>query len=84
MLSNETFSATDFKMYPNPNTNGTLHFKTTTTLSVRVFNVLGKVVATQKIDADSNSFDISLLPKGVYLVKVNSGSSSITKKLIKR
>ena len=84
VLSNETFSATDFKMYPNPNTNGTLYFKTTTSLSVKVFNVLGKVVATQNIDADSNSFDISLLPKGVYLVKVNSGSSSITKKLIKR
>ncbi|KOY52907.1 endonuclease [Polaribacter dokdonensis] len=84
VLSNETFSATDFKMYPNPNTNGTLYFKTTTALSVRVFNVLGKVVASQEIDVDSNNLDISLLPKGVYLVKVNSGSSSITKKLIKR
>ena len=84
VLSNETFSATDFKMYPNPNTNGTLYFKTTTALSVRVFNVLGKVVATQNIDVHSNNLDISMLPKGVYLVKVNSGSSSITRKLIKR
>ena len=39
-------------------------------IQITVYNLKGVVVLTQTITAD-NTFDVSNLPKGVYVVKAN-------------
>lgn len=84
VLSTESFNKTSFNIYPNPNVNGTLYINTNTKINVNIYNVLGKIVLNYKMDANTNSINISSLPKGVYLIRCNTASTSITKKLIKK
>jgi len=83
-LSIEDNRINSVKMYPNPVTGNTLFFKTEENLTIRVYSVLGKQVATKKITTDTNSINLSKLSKGIYLIKISSKEKSITKKLIKR
>ncbi|MGV6829184.1 MAG: T9SS type A sorting domain-containing protein [Flavobacteriales bacterium] len=69
-------------MYPNPS-NGTLNIKTEQELEVTIFDVLGKKVFTNAV-LSNETFDISHLNNGIYLVKLSSETSSTTKKLIVR
>ena len=72
------------KMYPNPTNGNILYFKYSEELVVNIYNVLGKLIATEKIDNNNDQINISSLSKGIYLVKINSENHFITKKLIKK
>ncbi|WP_158838369.1 endonuclease [Polaribacter sp. L3A8] len=78
-----TSDFTSFKMYPNPVTGNTVHFKTVKDVEVTIYTVLGKLVKTTKITATKNNIDISTLSKGIYLLKLNTENQFITKKLVK-
>ncbi|SDG88885.1 T9SS type A sorting domain-containing protein [Psychroflexus sediminis] len=80
-LSNKSFDDSKFNLYPNPVTNGILNINTsgTSVLEVKLFNMLGQQVFTSKV---VNPIDVSDLSPGVYLAKIDLGSSSLTKKLI--
>lgn len=74
----------DIKVYPNP-------VKDVLTISyeqeitrVSVYNLLGQEVITQSINANETSIDVSQLPVGAYLVKVNAGDTVKTVKVIKQ
>ena len=73
-----------FKMYPNPTNGNKIYFNLTKDVNVNIYNVLGKLVKTEKVDTKNNSIDISNLVKGVYLLKIASQNQIITKKLIKK
>ena len=70
-----------FNMHPNP-ANGIVKFSTTSSelLTVSVYDLLGKqVIPVQTVKSELN---ISSLYPGVYFVKMDQGSNSITKKLL--
>ncbi len=86
-LGNTRFDDSNLVLYPNPATDvvevsliGTVE----SISEIVVFDVLGKAI--RRIDVDSNDhirLDVSGLPKGVYLVEINTESNLKTiKKLV--
>ena len=72
-----------FKMYPNPTNGNTLYFKTTKDININIYNALGQIVKSENISENKNNIDISNLSKGIFIIKINFGSTNISKKLIK-
>ena len=70
-----------FAIYPNP---ASTSFKVNKAVeSVSIIDLTGKQVMEYKGDFKAqHSFDVSKLSKGVYVVRFNSNSTSVTKKLI--
>jgi phosphoribosyl-AMP cyclohydrolase len=84
ILEQEVFSLDKIKLYPNP-------VKSIFTISldkeistVSVYNLLGEEVIVKTINANQTSINISELPAGTYLVKVNTEDSVKTVKVIKQ
>jgi hypothetical protein len=72
----------DAQVYPNPTT-GLLTISSAEAISgVEVYNVIGKRVL-QVTNVVNNSVDVSSLSKGIYMLKIASGDSIATKKIIK-
>lgn len=74
------------KIYPNP-TKGKItisNIKNIDLISVKVYNVLGKLVRDIPIEKGLSKLDIDLsnLNKGVYLLSLKSADKNTTKKLI--
>jgi 5-hydroxyisourate hydrolase-like protein (transthyretin family) len=72
------------KMYPNP-TNGTVNFEMLSgfeTADVEFINVLGQVVFSAEISNGKNSFDLSHLSAGNYVVRLISGNQISNTKLV--
>ena len=82
-LSTKNIIFESFKMFPNPTNGDSIYFSVTEDATIKIFNVLGKTVATSEVTKSKNSINISELTRGIYLVKINSGKQFITKKLIK-
>ena len=82
LSTEDNFSGT-FKMYPNPTNGNEVYFNITENVSVKVYNVLGKLINNKELNQKNNLLDVSSLSKGMYFVKVNSKNRSILKKLIK-
>ncbi|MEM5564470.1 endonuclease [Psychroserpens sp. AS72] len=72
------------KMYPNPAKGNFVNIDSNNDLVVEIYDLLGKKVKVQTINANQKQLHISGLSKGVYLVKLTSENGSITKKLIKQ
>ena len=75
-------------VYPNPfNKSIVLGFKSNDQLEIKLFDVLGREVYTDKVEPlgkeTTKELDVSDLPQGVYLLVLNSAQQKITKKLIK-
>ncbi|HEY5688214.1 MAG TPA: endonuclease [Yeosuana sp.] len=83
-LSNSQFSSLDYNMFPNPVSGIYLNIKTNQVLKVGVYDVLGKLIMSSKLDSNNSKIDVSQLKKGLYLIKLDSDKGSITKKLIKQ
>ena len=83
-LSVEDFSSlSTLKMFPNPTSNS---FKTNKSLNgLHIYDITGKLVKSFTGEFTKNdSYDISSLTKGMYLVKIeNENGESITSKLVK-
>lgn len=71
-----------FSLYPNPASNGFVNIvsKVSGDKEVAVFDVLGKQVINTTITGER--LNISALNSGVYIVKINQGNASVTKKLV--
>ncbi len=81
-LSVEDFSSlSTLKMFPNPTSNS---FKTNKTLDkVLIYNTTGKLICTFDGGFEKNhEFNVSNLSQGLYMVKLESNSNTITRKLI--
>lgn len=81
-LSDDEFTTTTFKVYPNPTSLGYVNIESAnnTTISVTVFDVLGKQVLNDTLN--NNRLNVSTLNSGVYIMKVTQNNASVTKKLI--
>lgn len=71
-----------FSLYPNPASNGFVNIvsKVSGEKQVAVFDVLGKQVINTTITGER--LNIAKLNSGVYIVKINQGNASVTKKLV--
>jgi hypothetical protein len=74
------------KTYPNPVTNmlnisvlGELNAQGT----IQIVDQNGIVVLEQKVASNPQSVNVAKLPKGVYLLKLNNGSTNMTSKFVK-
>lgn len=78
----DVFTKANFNLYPNPADN---FVEVATTLdidTIEIYNLLGKRVSSVK-KLTSNRIDVSTLSKGLYLMKITSGTSTTTRKIIK-
>jgi hypothetical protein len=69
--------------YPNPVSNGKIYItsKSSADKLVTIFDVLGKKVLSQ---LTSKELNVASLSPGVYIIKIEEGDSSATRKLIVR
>lgn len=75
-----------FQIYPNPSTNRLNISLANNTLDghVEVYDVLGKRVHKQELNALDTSINVSRWNSGVYLVKVTQNSTTQTKRFVKQ
>lgn len=78
--SENLFNKTEWGLYPNP-TSGELYIVNVDIEVMEIFNSMGKKI--MKNNNAQNSFNISHLPPGMYLVKIHSGSQTGVKKIMK-
>jgi len=78
----ETKVIEGLSLYPNPASNGKIYItsKNDSDKEVIIFDVLGKKVLQAAIS--SKEVNISNLSPGVYIIKINEGDASTTRKLI--
>lgn len=74
----------NISLYPNPVKNDFVYFTATKDLNVIVYNILGKQVKVENISPKKDFIDVSSLPKGIYVIRLNSANGQTTKKLIKQ
>ena len=78
----ETTVIEGLSMYPNPVSNGKVYItsKNDSDKEVIIFDVLGKKALQTTIS--SKELNISTLSPGVYIIKINEGDATATRKLI--
>jgi Secretion system C-terminal sorting domain len=81
-LSSESFTKSDFELYPNPaDTNINIVVKEETVNAIDIYDITGKLLLSTK----QTTIDVSLFSNGVYIVSVKTDSgSSIVRKFIKK
>ncbi|MFC6269507.1 zinc-dependent metalloprotease [Frigoriflavimonas asaccharolytica] len=73
-----------FSYYPNPTT-GILNIKSPDVINeIKVTNVLGQIVKSDKTNSNKVQVNLSNLPEAVYFVKIKTASSSKTIKVLKQ
>jgi endonuclease I len=82
-LSVDDVTLKHLKFYPNPVSSNRLMFETNQSISVQVFDILGKSILNKTVTPQGNWLDISKLNKGIYLVKMAIDNQTIVKKLIR-
>lgn len=72
----------DFKVFPNPVSNGIIHISTYNNKAkiVKVYDVLGKQVINRK--TQTNHVSVASLKPGVYILKVTEDTKTATRKLV--
>ncbi|PQV48876.1 putative secreted protein (Por secretion system target) [Jejuia pallidilutea] len=80
-LSNDIFSVSSFKIYPNPaNTSITIKSSDVKIESVEVFNMLGKNILKSRLVDDK--LNVSELASGVYMLRISSTNASTTRRIV--
>lgn len=73
------------ELYPNP-TQGIVHIEFTDAQlisSIYVYNLIGeKVMEIRSLNTSDFSLDLSLFPKGIYILKINDTDQSIVRKIL--
>lgn len=80
LLGTETFTASNFSIYPNPASSTLSIFSNEIFETVSVYNMMGAEV----ISTTGNSVNVENLASGVYILKLSNNSQSVTKRFIKK
>jgi uncharacterized repeat protein (TIGR01451 family) len=82
-LSNQSFEANSFVVYPNPAKEEvfiSVRKNTSNIESLSVTDILGKSILDSKVNSTSTRLDVSHFQKGIYFLKIKAnGSESIVK-----
>ena len=76
----EDFSEGNITLYPSPVDNK-LYIGGAFDVNVQVFNIDGRILL--KAEHVTGEIDVSALPKGTYLVKIEKGNEKVIKKMLK-
>ncbi|MCX6294609.1 MAG: T9SS type A sorting domain-containing protein [Bacteroidetes bacterium] len=73
-------------IYPNPaKENITINFTSSSkNVSVRIYDATGRLVKNIHIQSGENSINISELENGLYLLNLQDGNNSVTKRFVKQ
>ena len=74
-------------IYPNPaSENITINFSSTSkNISIKIFDATGRLVKNmENLKSGENTINVSELENGLYLINVNDGRSSVTKRFVKQ
>lgn len=84
VLGTTNVKATEVSIYPNPaKTNVTIQLGQNNKGKVAIYDLSGRVVKTSELTQGASEINVSNLPKGVYIFKIETGNKTITKKAIK-
>ncbi|WP_051605515.1 endonuclease [Sediminibacter sp. Hel_I_10] len=83
-LSVNSQEENNISMFPNPAKGNTVTILSKDSITVAVFDVLGKKVLSKTMTTNQKKLDISTLNAGVYIVRLSSKKGAITKKLIRQ
>ena len=78
-LSIENIASRSIKLYPNPVKNTLYIAGNSESYDIQVYSLLGQLVIAA---SNVNEIDVSLFNEGIYLIKISTGSSTITKRFI--
>jgi endonuclease I/chitodextrinase len=82
-LSTKENSLEGLKIYPNPTNGNKIYFNVTKDATIKMYNILGKLIKTATVSTRKNSIDISKVSKGTYILKISIENQFTTKKIIK-
>jgi hypothetical protein len=84
ILGSKGFNKAQFSYYPNP-VKDVLNLKYSNEITgVEVYNLLGQKVMAKQVNATETTVDMAHIAEGNYIVKVTSGDSVETIKIVKR
>jgi hypothetical protein len=84
LLETDDVDLAEFKFYPNPATDRINLSNPTAIDEIGIFDLLGRKVLSQKVDARHVMLDVTSLNTGTYVMTVTSGSSERSYKLMIR
>lgn len=82
ILSTSEVAIAKIQIYPNPVSDKIFIKSKEPVDSVKIYNILGKEISVNRLD--NLTVDVSSLSAGLYLLKLNSGTSEQTFKIIKK
>jgi hypothetical protein len=84
ILNTKSNEIETFKIYPNPVTNGIFNVASASGNFVHVYNMLGQMVYSTKMDSSDNvqTLNLSGLQSGLYFIKVSDGKNVSVKKML--
>lgn len=80
----ENNAATDISIYPNPTTGMVTIRSNTATGTIRVTDMLGRIVVSQQVQDKNTTIDLSSFDNGVFYISIETGSFKKVSKLIKK
>ncbi len=79
----ENYQTSSVIIYPNPShDNFQIRFLTNSESTIFIYDAFGKLINSVKINSSENSINVSGLERGLYFVKIVSGSDTATRKII--
>lgn len=82
LLNNQSFSATELEVYPNPVSDIlNINNHNFENWNVSIYNMLGEKIVAQ--ETNKNQIDLSELPCGVYMVLIVTDNKTISTKITK-
>ncbi len=73
-----------FSIYPNPATDKLIiDAGTLVKANIKLLDLSGRIVISTKMNQSLQTLDLTTLSNGVYMIKVEYGNQSITKKIVK-
>lgn len=73
-----------FSIYPNPASEKlTIDAGAVVKATIKIMDLSGRMVISTKMNQSLHQIDVSTLADGVYMIKVEYGNKSVTKKIIK-
>jgi len=79
VLGTNDLAKSDVNVYPNP-VNNVLFIETNETSKAEIFAITGTKMTEKTLQKGKNQLDVSSLPKGVYIIKVNNSTFKVIKK----
>ncbi|WP_152604846.1 T9SS type A sorting domain-containing protein [Psychroserpens jangbogonensis] len=85
LSTNDVIKTSEFSISPNPATSRLNVYlpENSNNATISVYDVLGKRVFTNQIDALTTSIDVSQWNSGVYLVRISTDHTAQTKRFVK-